>query len=90
MCASAEGCEPLLSSSSAAGSSSPCCSRGPGGRGPQAAAAPSRRRWWPDGLVQATAADAVQRNERWGWSVSADGAGEWVGAEGGRRAGRGL
>ncbi|XP_078293440.1 uncharacterized protein LOC144614309 [Panthera onca] len=24
----------------------------------------SRRRWWPDGLVQATAADAVQRNER--------------------------
>ncbi|XP_053071173.1 translation initiation factor IF-2-like [Acinonyx jubatus] len=23
----------------------------------------SRRRWWPDGLVQATAADAVQRNE---------------------------
>lgn len=90
VCASAEGCEPLLSSSSAAGSSSPCCSRGPGGRGPQAAAAPSRRRWWPDGLVQATAADAVQRNERWGWSVSANGAGEWVGAEGGRRAGRGL
>ncbi|XP_045652700.1 basic salivary proline-rich protein 2-like [Ursus americanus] len=42
----------------------PCCSRGPGGRGPQAAAAP-RRRWWPDGLVQATAADAVQRNERY-------------------------
>ena len=26
----------------------------------------SRRRWWPDGAGAATAADAVQRNERWG------------------------
>lgn len=43
------------------------------------------RRWRPDGAGAAAAADAVQRNERWGWSVAARG-----GGVGGRRARRGL
>lgn len=90
---SADGASRFSSSSSAAGSSSPRCSRGPGRRGPQAAAAATTP--FSAALVArqagaATAADAVQRNERWGWSVSANRAGEWVAAEGGRRAGRGL
>lgn len=88
--ASPERCEPSpASSSSAAGSSSPRCSRGRGGRGPQAAAAPFSAALVARRAGAATAADAVQRNERWGWSVSANGAGEGVGAEGGRRAGTG-
>lgn len=62
----------------------------PSGRGPQAAAAPFSAALVARRAGAATAADAVQRNERWGWSVSANGAGEWVGAEGGCRAGRGL
>lgn len=79
---------PLLSPPAA---SAPRCSRGRegGGRGQR------RRRWWwqllsrwrrrPDGAGAATAADAVQRNGRWGWSVAARG-----GGVGGRRARRGL
>lgn len=62
----------------------------PGGRGLRAAAAPSSAALVARRAGAATAADAVQRNERWGWSVSALGAGEWVGTEGGRRAERGL
>lgn len=68
----------------------PGCSRGPDGRGPQAAAASFSAALVARRAGAATAADAVQRNERWGWSVSANGAGERVGDEGGRRAGRGL
>lgn len=71
-----EGCEPLSSSSSATGWSSARGSRGPGGRGAQAAAASFSAALVARRAGAATAADAVQRNERWGWSVSANRAGE--------------
>lgn len=55
----------------------------PGREGPQAAAAPHSAALVARRAGAATAADAVQRNERWGWSVSANGAGEGSGRGGG-------